>query len=96
MQWPIQANDRGRLTIKTLSCYTIIPLRLETLYTKYRNNFIIHGWLFPERQLSKHLSIRSTLAIFDQDLSQTGITKQISFYSLRDSFGRKGDMKGNG
>ena len=82
--------DRGLLHIRAAKGdkdrYTILPRSLKNIYTQYRNNFMIHSWLFPGQQLSKHLSIRSAQAIFDRALSRTEITKQLSFHSLRHAF----------
>ena len=47
---------------------------------------MVHSWLFPGQQLSKHLTIRSAQAVFDRALSRTAISKQLSFHSLRHAF----------
>ena len=82
--------DRGLLHIRSAKGnkdrYTILPLSLQALYIQYRNNFMVHGWLFPGQQLSKHLTIRSAQAVFDRALSRTAISKQLSFHSLRHAF----------
>jgi len=82
--------NRGLLHIRSAKGnkdrYTILPRSIETLYTQYRNNFMVHSWLFPGQQLSKHLSVRSAQAIFDRALSRTAISKQLSFHSLRHAF----------
>ncbi|MFP4492150.1 MAG: tyrosine-type recombinase/integrase [Spirochaetaceae bacterium] len=82
--------DRGLLHIRSAKGnkdrYTILPRSIQGLYTQYRNNFMVHSWLFPGQELSKHLSVRSAQAIFDRALSQTTISKLLSFHSLRHAF----------
>ncbi len=82
--------DRGLLHIRAAKGdkdrYTILPRSIQALYTEYRNNFMVHSWLFPGQQISKHLTIRSAQAIFDRALSRTSISKQLSFHSLRHAF----------
>ena len=82
--------DRGLLHIRAAKGdkdrYTILPRSIQALYTEYRNNFMVHSWLFPGQQISNHLTIRSAQAIFDRALSRTAVTKQLSFHSLRHAF----------
>ena len=82
--------DRGLIHIRAAKGdkdrYSILPRSIETLYSQYRNDFMVHSWLFPGQQISKHLSVRSAQAIFDRALSRTEITKKLSFHSLRHAF----------
>ena len=66
--------------------YTIISDIALKQFNIYINSFQIKDWLFTGQKEGSHISTRTAQQIFFQSAKKAGITKNISFHSLRHSF----------
>jgi len=68
--------------------YTILPKQLLPILHEYVMEYRIgaSGWLFPGWSPSKHLSVRSIQAIFEEAIKNSGIEKPATMHTLRHSF----------
>lgn len=68
--------------------YVMFPESMRQELHRYwrRAGLLETGWLFPGARPEHHLSIRSAQTVFSRAVREAGITKPVSFHTLRHSF----------
>lgn len=66
--------------------FTILSEVALKILKKYYSQYKPRKWLFSGAKPSKHISVRTVQAIFEQAKEKAGIKKEVSVHSLRHSF----------
>ena len=66
--------------------YTVLSERALSVLREYFRAYKPKDWLFPGAELTDHLSERSAQKVFACSRKKAGITKPVTFHTLRHSF----------